>query len=169
MYNIDLTPRRFVGTICAAAVLAEIVLAAAPVEEKLQSELLFDLVFERGTASTVGSPGGNRVVVPVSAGTFEGPKLKGVVVAPSGDTITVRQDGSSVLDLRLLLQTDDGQKILMTCRGIAYATPDGSLFARLQPLFETGAEKYSWLNKVVAVGVFRPLPGKIAYRIYRVL
>ena len=186
MYNIDLTPRRFGGRICAAVFLAAVVLAgglvpcagagelptptpAVPAEERLQSELLFDLVFERGTATTVGSPGGNRVVVPVSTGTFEGPKLKGFVVAPSGDTITVRQDGSSVLDLRLLLQTDDGQKVLMTCRGIAYTTPDGSLFARLQPLFETGAEKYTWLNKVVAVGVFHPLPGKIAYRIYRIL
>ena len=83
--------------------------------------------------------------------------------------ITVRQYGSSVLDLRLLLQTDDGQKIFMTCRGIAYTTPDGALFARLQPLFETGAEKYAWLNKIVAVGVYRQVPGKIAYRIYRIL
>jgi hypothetical protein len=168
MYNIDLTL-----VVCAWAVVGAVLLAgssgAAPVEEKLQSELLFDLVFERGAATNVGSPGGNKVVVPVSAGTFEGPKLKGAVVAPSGDAITVRQDGSSVLDLRLLLQTDDGQKILMTCRGIAYTTPDGALFARLQPLFETGAEKYAWLNKVVAVGVYRPMPGKIAYRIYRIL
>jgi hypothetical protein len=42
-------------------------------------------------------------------GTFEGPKLKGTVVAPTGDLITVRQDGSSVLDLRLLLQTTAGR------------------------------------------------------------
>lgn len=141
----------------------------SPVAEKLESELLFDIVFERGPATNVGSPGGNRVVVPVSTGTFEGPKLKGTVIAPSGDAITIRQDGSSVLDLRLLLQTDDGQKILMSCRGLAYAGPDGTLFARLQPLFETGSEKYAWLNKVVAVGVFRHVPGKVAYRIYRLL
>ena len=173
MYNIDLTPSRFGGKVCAAAVVAIVLLAgsavAAPVEEKLQAEVLFDLVFERGTATNVGSPGGNKVVVPVSTGTFEGPKLKGTVIAPSGDSITVRQDGSSVLDLRLLLQTDDGEKILMTCRGIAYTAPDGTRFARLQPLFETGADKYAWLNKVVAVGVYRLVPGKIAYRIYRVL
>jgi hypothetical protein len=141
----------------------------SPQDGQLRSELLFDLVFERGQATSVGSPGGNRVVVPVSTGTFEGPKLKGTVIAPSGDAITIRQDGSSVLDLRLLLQTDDGQKILMTCRGLAYPNPDGTLFARLQPLFETGAEKYAWLNKVVAIGVFRQLPGKVSYRVYRIL
>ena len=141
----------------------------SPKDIQLRSELLFDLVFERGPATAVGSPGGNRVVVPVSTGTFEGPKLKGTVIAPSGDAIILRQDGTGVLDLHLLLQTDDGQKILMTCRGIGYPNPDGTLFARLQPLFETGAEKYAWLNKVVAIGVFHQVPGKISYRIYQIL
>jgi hypothetical protein len=40
---------------------------------------------------------------------------------------------------------------------------------RIQPLFETGAAKYAWINNVVAVGVYRPMPGKIAYRVYRIL
>ena len=31
------------------------------------------------------------------------------------------------------------------------------------------AAKYAWLNNVVAVGVYRPDLGKIAYRIYRIL
>ncbi len=181
MYNIDLTPMLKVAVaVVAAAVLVSGPVAGAaepptptpspsPAAEKLESELLFDIVFERGQATSVGSPGGNRVVVSVSTGTFEGPKLKGTVIAPSGDAITIRQDGSSVLDLRLLLQTEDGQKILMTCRGIAYAGPDGTLFARLQPLFETGSEKYAWLNKVVAVGVFHRVPGKVSYRVYQIL
>jgi hypothetical protein len=143
--------------------------APAAGEEKLQSELLFDLVFERGAANDVGSPGVRRVIVPVPGGTFEGPKLKGTVSGPSGDWIVGRPDGSSVLDLRLLLQTDDAQKIYMASRGIAYTPPGGTLNARIQTLFETGAAKYAWLNDVVAVGVDRPVPGKVAYRIYRIL
>jgi len=138
-------------------------------EERLQSELLFDLVIERGPASSVGSPGGNRVVVPVAGGTFEGPRLKGILVGPSGDWIVARPDGSSVLDLRIVLQTEDSQKIYMTCRGIAYTPPGGPLWARIVPAFETGAEKYLWLNTVVAVGVNRTMPGNVAYRIYRIL
>jgi hypothetical protein len=31
------------------------------------------------------------------------------------------------------------------------------------PLFETAALKYAWLNNAVAVGVYRPDLGKIAY------
>jgi hypothetical protein len=141
----------------------------ASTDDKLQSEFLLDLVFDKGQANGVGSVGVNRVVVPVLGGTFEGPKLKGTVTGPGGDWIVVRPDGSSVLDLRILLQTDDAQKIYMTSRGIAYTTPEGALFARIQPVFETGAAKYAWLNDVVAVGVFRPVPGKVAYRIYRIL
>ena len=143
--------------------------APAAEGDKLQSELLLDLVLDRGPANNVGSVGVNRVVVPVSGGTFEGPKLKGTVVGPGGDWIVVRPDGSSVLDIRIVLQTDDNQKIYMTCRGIAYSLPDGTLYARILPVFETGAAKYAWLNNVVAVGVYRPMPGKVAYRIYRIL
>lgn len=141
-------------------------LAPPPADDKLQSEWLFDLIIDRGPASPVGP---SRVVVPVAGGTFAGPKLKGSVVGPGGDWISVRPDGASVLDLRVLLQTDDGQKIYMTWRGVAYTLSDKSLFARVTPVFETSAPGYAWLNNVVAVGVFRQVPGKVAYRIYRIL
>jgi Protein of unknown function (DUF3237) len=141
----------------------------APEADRLQSEFLFDFTIERGTANNVGGPGANRVVVPVMGGTFAGPKLKGTVAGPAGDWITVRSDGSSALDLRVILQTDDAQKIYMKSRGVAYTLPDGALFARILPVFETGAANYAYLNDVVAVGVYRQVPGKVAYRVYRIL
>jgi len=138
--------------------------------DKLQSEFLFDLNLEAETPQNLGSAGGGRLIVPVSGGTFAGHGLKGTIVAPGGDWIVQRPDGSRVLDVRILLQTDDGQKIYMSWRGIAYAPPGGgALFARIVPLFETAAPKYAWLNNVVAVGVYRPDLGKIAYRVYRIL
>ncbi len=89
-------------------------------EEKLRSAFLFDLQFDKGPANAVGS----RFVVGIQGRTFEGPKLKGTIAAPSGDWIVARPDGSSALDMRIVLQTDDAQKIYMACRGIAY-TPEG--------------------------------------------
>ena len=109
----------------------------------------------------------NGVVVPVQGGTFEGPKLKGAFIGPSGDWIVARPVGSSVLDLRLLLQADDAQKIYIACREIAYTPPGGTVLARILPMFETGAAKYLWLNNVVAVGVYRRMLEKVAYRIRR--
>ena len=143
--------------------------APAPAADTLQSEFLFELILERGTASTIGSPAPTRVIVPVAAGTVTGPRLKATVIAPSGDWIVVRPDGTSVLDLHLLLQTDDGQKIFMVSRGIAYTPAGGTFYARIVPSFETSAPNYTWLNNVVAVGVYRQEAGKIAYRVYRVL
>jgi hypothetical protein len=90
----------------------------------------------RGPANRTGS----HVVVGVAGGTFEGPKLKGTVIGPSGDSILSRPDGSSVLDLRMLLQTDDGEKIYMTCRGIAYTPKGGGLSA------DRGAKQCEWCH-----------------------
>jgi len=143
--------------------------AASTETDALQSELLFDLVLDRGASRNVGAGGVNRVVVAIAGGTFDGPKLKGTIVAPSGDWIAVRPDGSSVLDIRAVLQTHDDQKISMTCQGIAYQTPGGTLHARILPLFETGAANYLWLNNVVSVGVYRSIPGKVSYRVHRIL
>ena len=137
-------------------------------EEKLQSELLMDLILDTQPPHNVGSVGVNRVIVPVSGGTFEGAKLKGTVL-PGGDWIVRRPDGSSVLDVRIILQTDDAQKIYMQYRGISYTPKDGPQYWRIVPVFETGAEKYAWLNNIIAVGVHRTLAGKVAYRIFQIL
>jgi hypothetical protein len=138
-------------------------------DDKLQSEFLLDLTLEAQTPQNLGSAGGGRLIVPVSGGTFAGPRLKGTIIPPGGDWIVQRPDGSRVLDVRILLQTDDGQKIYVSWRGIAFTPPGGAFNARILPVFETAAPKYAWLNNVVAVGVYRPDLGKIAYRVYRIL
>jgi hypothetical protein len=80
-----------------------------------------------------------------------------------------RPDKSRLLDVRLLVQTEDGESVYVSCRGVAYTATNGRLFARITPVFETSAAKYAWLNNVVAVGVYRPMPGRVAYRIYEIL
>ncbi len=143
--------------------------AGTATDGQLHSELLMTLVFERGPANNPGSPGGGPAIVPVADGTFEGPGLKGTIVAPSGEGIVSRPDSSSLLNMRAVLQTDDGQKISMTWGGIAYTGPGGILFARILPTFETRAPQYAWLNKIVAVGVYQPMGTKIVYRVYKIL
>src|SRR5215470_704018 len=80
--------------------------ASAPTQgEKLQSEFLFDLKLETQAPQNLGSAASGRLIVPVSGGSFAGPGLKGTIVAPGGDWIVQRPDGSRVLDVRILLQT----------------------------------------------------------------
>ena len=138
-------------------------------DEKLQSEFLLDVTLETQTPQNLGSAGGGRLIVPVSGRDVCRTSPQRHHHPPGGDWIVQRPDGSRILDVRILLQTDDGQKIYVSWRGIASASPGGTLNARILPVFETAAAKYAWLNNVVAVGVYRPDLGKIAYRIYRIL
>jgi hypothetical protein len=140
-------------------------IAAAAEDDKLKSEFLLTIVVQTEHPSALG----DRLIVPVSGGTFEGPKLKGSILPPSGDWITRRPDGSRVVDVRLLLETNDAQKIYMTWRGIAHTVQGQGLHARITPLFETAATQYSWLNDVVSVGIYQPIPGKVSYRVYQIL
>src|SRR5256885_2338904 len=59
-------------------------------EEMLKSEFLMLLRFEYpdripGSPKSAGLPGMRRGIVPISRGTFEGPRLKGTVIPPSGE------------------------------------------------------------------------------------
>lgn len=134
----------------------------------LRSEFLFDLTLAAQPPSIVGFPGGDRAIVAVTGGSFQGPRLKGTIAASGGDWIVDRPDGSRLLDVRIVMTTDDLQKIFVTWRGIAYSS-GGALFARIVPMFETGSAKYSWLNRVVSVGVYRPAAAEIKYRVYQIL
>src|SRR5258705_4061495 len=57
--------------------------APEPPPEGIKSQLLMDVLFETGGPG--GGAVGNRQIVSVIGGTFEGPKLKGKVVPPGGD------------------------------------------------------------------------------------
>ncbi|MBX6389958.1 MAG: DUF3237 domain-containing protein [Frankia sp.] len=133
----------------------------------LQVEFLFRMHLDVGTSTMLaGAPGGTRIVAPVVGGTFEGPKLRGTVgPAPAGDWVTVRADGSMALDVRLILTTDDGAAILVTYSGIMRKVGD-ALQARGAPLFETGDERYAWLNGVLGVGIGTAGADGVDYDVY---
>lgn len=116
-------------------------------------------------SNIAGGPHGTRLIVPVVGGSFEGPKLKGSVVPPGGDWLTMRDDGFGKLDVRALLVTDDGASIYMTYNGIGNFVK-GEI--RTAPLFETGDERYSWLNNVQAISLGTPGDGSVTYEVYAV-
>jgi hypothetical protein len=136
-------------------------------ETSLPVEHLFTTTIDVKVAGLVpNGPSGTRLIVESGPGTFAGPKLKGTAKAPSGDWVTARPDGSLGLDVRVLLETDDGAVILMTFRGVS---PDGGTTIRTAPLFETGDERYAWLNNVQAVATGTSADGKVTYDVYQLL
>ena len=78
-------------------------------------------------------------------------------------------DGATTLDVRIVLQTDDGAAIGLQYRGLRHGPADvmdkvnsgqfvdpSQYYFRTIVTFETASPKYAWLNKVFGVGTGRP-------------
>ncbi|MGQ9427066.1 DUF3237 domain-containing protein [Gilvimarinus sp. F26214L] len=154
---------RWVFLLIATAMLSGVAHATEDRNE-LQSEFLMDFVIDTTEPQQVGS----RRVVPITGGYFEGPGLKGTVLNVGADWIKARPDGTSELDVRVTLETEDGALIYMSYAGILSRT-DESLYWRVLPRFETASEKYAYLNNLLAVGIGKRVDGKTGYSIYRIL
>jgi Protein of unknown function (DUF3237) len=103
----------------------------------------------------VGNGGwGTRAIAPVTGGTVEGPKIGAKAKNFGADWFVIRHDGAFVVDVRLVLETDDAAFIHMYYPGIVDVTREQlaqlsagifpPLVARVHttPRFETGHEKY---------------------------
>lgn len=151
---------------------------------ELRSRHLFTITMQLPPTLELGdTPAGNRRVFTVSGGDFAGDRLRGEVLAPaSSDLVVLRADYSYQLDVRLILRTDDDALILMTYRGVRHASPEVSArisrgermaasdyYLRTAPFFETSSLKYTWLNKVVSVGVGERQPDAVKYEVFEIL
>jgi len=114
-----------------------------------------------------GGPVGTRIVAEVDTIVVAGPELNASMVGKSAaDWLTVGPDGSyGTLDVRATLKTDDDELIYVEYSGRINLT-DGSVVSA--PLFQTGAEKYDWLNRMQAVGVGHNSPDNLVYEMYEV-
>jgi hypothetical protein len=133
--------------------------------DALPCEFLFTL-----TANTAERPPvvvGSRLVVTAMSGTFEGPKLRGIVAdAAGGDWVKIQPDGTLFLDVRIALQTDDGAAIYMAYSGIGQRGADGVTTIRTAPRFEVADDRYAWLNNVQAVAHGKTGKGNVSYDVY---
>ena len=97
-------------------------------------------------------PRGTRFTFPITGGSFDGDRLRGKVLASGSDWVVKRADGVLELDLRITLETDDGALIHMTFEGLRDDGAPGGPYFRTLPRFETADAKYSFLNRLLAVG-----------------
>src|SRR2546429_8248687 len=109
----------------------------------MDSRLLMMLQVKVAGAQKIGPvPHGTRLTAPITDGHFEGPRLRGKVLAGGGDWTLLRGDGVLELDLRLTLETDDGALIHMTFVGIRNDGAAGAPSFRTVPRVETAEPKY---------------------------
>lgn len=150
----------------------------------IETRPLFQIRLQVPQVLDIGdTPLGRRRIAAVTGGEFEGERLRGTVVAaPAGDWLLQRADGVTVLDVRLLLRTDDGEHIYMSYRGLRHGPPEvmarlaagesvdpKTYYFRIAPVFETAAPRYAWINRIVAVGTGRREASGPVYSVEEVL
>ncbi len=126
------------------------------------------------------TPGGVRMIASFNAGKIVGPRLNGEFIA-GGDWITQGNDGVSHIDVRATIRTDDGEYIYLTNIGKMVFSPEAyqrflngehircdEFYGRSSPRFETGAEKYAWLNGVVTIAYQEVQGSRVDIRVYLV-
>jgi hypothetical protein len=127
------------------------------------------------------TPLGRRRIIGITGGTFRGARLSGRVLPGGADWQVIRADGVADLDARYTLETDDGALIYVRNHGyrhgpaevlqkLAAGIPvDPALYyMRTTPLFETGAERYRWMNRMVCVGTGERLAASVKLDFYEV-
>ena len=150
----------------------------------IETRPLFELRLQVPPLIDLGdTPCGRRRIAAVIGGRFEGERMRGAVLpAPGGDWLLQRSDGVLILDVRIVLQTDDGALIFMAYRGMRHGPADvmarvsrgepvdpRSYYFRIAPTFETAASAYAWLNQLMAVGTGQRDATGPVYQVHEVL
>jgi len=112
-----------------------------------------------------GGPFGNRVVAGISDGRWDGERFSGSIVGAGGDWAMPSGGDAMLLDVRQVVQTDDGAIVYVTYHGRCDRSRGTYTVA---PTFETGDERYTWLNSVQAVGQGRYEDGRLNYHMFEV-
>lgn len=145
---------------------------------------LFELSAQVDTPQvTPDGPYGIRRFIPVTGGTFKGPRLSGVVLAGGADCQLIRPDGVAELDVRVTLKTEDGATLLM--RGLGLRSGSSEVMARIAKgenapaheyyfresmVFEASCSgPYEWLNRIIAIGRGERRSDSVHLSVYEVL
>jgi Protein of unknown function (DUF3237) len=148
----------------------------------IETKALFTMRMKVETQPLGPTHGAERRVVILTECIIDGDRVKGRVLPGGSDWLTIEPDGAVSLDCRMVIQTDDGQLIGVSYRGLRHGPPDAMIrlnqgeaidtsgfYHRVAILFDTSAEKYKWLNRILAIGKGRKLPEGGVYEVFEVL
>jgi hypothetical protein len=154
-----------------------------PEMKELRWRELFAFQIDVAPPSIVGmTPGYDRRIGEITGGSFEGERLRGKFRTGGSDWQSLRSDGGISINVRLVMETDDGALIAMRYRGIRHgpkavidrlakgeSVNPTEYYFRVTPWFETSAEKYDWLNRVIAVAIGHRLPSGPIYNVFEIV
>ncbi len=141
--------KRFI-TIIAALAISFLAAAQMPAPEL---EFAFELKVQIDNSFTVGATfHGDRIVIPITGGTFEGPEIKGDILPGGADyQLGDRETGRTEVEAIYCIRTDDGVSIHVRNWGLI-VTDDQGFYFTTSPKFEAPKDsKYAWLNNRIFV------------------
>jgi hypothetical protein len=114
-----------------------------------------------------GTPVGDRLIYEVESGSIDGDRLRGKLKGQSAaDWLVASPDGTGTLDVRALVETDDGALVFLRYTGRVNLAQGQAAPLYATPLFETGDERYRWLNTVQGVGKGAMRGNILTYELY---
>ena len=137
-------------------------------------EFVFEETVKLGDVSAIGATArGERIIIPITGGTFEGPDIRGEVLPGGWDWQLRRADGCTDVEADYFLQTDDGVVINVINKGVICPGEGGAMLpVRTHPVFEAPLGKYQWLGQAAFVGTLELAPPEagpaVRIRFYRV-
>ena len=137
-----------------------------------RTEFVYEAVFELAPAMNLGdSPLGERHMVPITGGTFEGPNIRGKVLPGGADRQLWRRDGVHQLDAMYELQADDGAVISVRNRVLIDAPPGQPRYAFSTLEITAPNGPHGWLNHAVYVGTLNSLAPRraVLIRVFKVV
>ena len=144
---------------------------------------LFMFQIEVKPPNVIGAtPGHDRRVGEIAGGRFEGDRLRGKILSGGSDWQSLRNDGTITLNVRLVMETDDGALIGMTYLGMRHGPKEvmdrlsrgekvspSEYYMRATPYYETASEKYGWLNRIVSLAYGHRMAGGAIYQVFEIL
>ena len=143
----------------------------APARHEVALDHLCRVFARLDLVTLAGTPAGDRMVFTVTEGVVTGDRLRGRSVGAGADWFVAGPGGIGSLDVRFTLETDDGALVLLQYNGRTdIAGGPGAAPVYVAPRFETGDERYRWLNTTLAIGkgTFDPVELTITYDWYEV-
>lgn len=96
---------------------------------------------------------GERHMFRIESGTLIGDRIRAELQGGSAvDWLLAGPDGTSRVDMRALMRTNDGATIFISCGSRVDPSVGRSLPLYSTPRFETADERYRWLYEIQAVG-----------------
>jgi hypothetical protein len=114
-----------------------------------------------------GTPAGDRWIFEVADGSFDGDRLRATVRGQANaDWFLVGPDGTGSLDVRVLVETHDGALVFVHYTGRVDVAGGAGAPLYATPRFDTGDERYRWLNRIQAVAKGHLTGDCLTYEVY---